>query len=92
MIEPFTHGISTQFVRHGHRLLNAIHGVQMTDYIIFKTLALITVNADQNPIDTEPFVDLDLGDCKCLLVVNKNCLTELCAGISQHQDIPFAIS
>ena len=53
-IESFTDGISTWIVRHGHRLLDVIHQVQFRDYSIFKTSALITVNAGQNPIDSRP--------------------------------------
>ena len=46
-----------QIVRHGHRLLDVIHGVQFRYDGIFKTSALITVNAGQNPIDIEPLVN-----------------------------------
>ena len=44
-------------VRHGHGLLDVIHGVQFRYDCIFKPSALITVNAGQNPIDIEPLVD-----------------------------------
>ena len=57
LIEPFTNQIPTQIVRCGHRLIDVIHGVQMGDYIIFKTSALVTVNTGQNPIHIEPFID-----------------------------------
>ena len=63
-------------VRHGYRLLDVIHGFQLGDYIIVKTLALIAVNASQNAIDVEPCVDKDLGDVMCLLVVSNKDLTE----------------
>ena len=35
-IKSFTDGISTQIVRHGHGLLDVIHGVQLSNYGIFK--------------------------------------------------------
>ena len=57
MIEPFTDGISMWIVRHGPRLLDFIHGVQLENYSIFRTLALITVNMGQNLIDIEPLVN-----------------------------------
>ena len=57
MIKSLTDGISMQIVRHGHRLLDVIHGVQFRYYGIFKASALITLNAGQNPIDVEPFAD-----------------------------------
>ena len=57
MIEPFTDGIPMWIVRCGHRLLDVILEVQMGDNTIFKTLALIAVNAGQNPIDIKPFVN-----------------------------------
>ena len=87
MIEPFTDGISTWIVRHGHRLPDVIHGVQVGNYIILKALDLIDVNAGQNPIDIEPFVDYNFGDGKCLLVVSSKGLTEFGESISQHTKI-----
>ena len=33
-----------QIVWHGHRLLDVIHGVQLGNYGILKTSALVTVN------------------------------------------------
>ena len=57
MIEPPTDGIPMQIVRHSHKLLDFIHGVQMGNYSIFKTLTLITVNVGQDSIDIEAFVD-----------------------------------
>ena len=57
MIKSLTDGISTWIVRHGHRLLDVIHGVQLGDYGVFKTLALIAMNAGWDPIDVEPFAD-----------------------------------
>ena len=42
-------------VWHGHRLLDVIHGVQLGNYGILKTLALITVNMGQDAIHIEPF-------------------------------------
>ena len=65
---------------------------RLGDYIIFKTSALITVNAGWNPIDIEPFVNYDLGNSKCLLVISNKGLTEFGEGISQHQNILFTIS
>ena len=56
MNKPFTDGISMQMVRCSHRLLDVIHVVQLGHYLIFKTLALITVNVGQNPIDVKPVV------------------------------------
>ena len=56
-IESLTDGISTWIVRHGHRLLDVIHGVQFGNNCIFKTSALITVNVGWNPIDIKPFVN-----------------------------------
>ena len=44
-----------QIVRHYHRMLDVIYGVQMGHYIIFKTSTLITSNAGWNPIDVELF-------------------------------------
>ena len=83
-IEPFTNRIPAWIVRHGHRLLDVIHGVQMGDDVIFKTSALVTVNVGWNPIDVKPFVDWDLSDGKCLLVVGKKGLTEFGESISQY--------
>ena len=57
MIKSLTDGISMQIVRHGHRLLDVIPGVQFGYNCIFKTLAFITVNASWNPIDIKPFVN-----------------------------------
>ena len=42
-------------VRRGHRLLDAIHGVQLRNYGILKTLALVTVNTGWEAIHIEPF-------------------------------------
>ena len=84
MIEPFTNRIPMWIVRHGHRLLDVIHGVQMGDDIIFKASALVTVIADWNPIDTKQFADYDLSDGKCLLVVGNKDLTEFSKGISWY--------
>ena len=46
-----------QIVRHGHRLLDVIHGVQFRYDCIYNASALITVNVGQNPTDIEPLVD-----------------------------------
>ena len=75
----------------GCRLLDVIHGVQLGNYGIFKTLALITVNVGQDAIHIEPFFYYDLGDGKCLLVVCKEGLTELGEDISQYQDVFFTV-
>ena len=56
MVKPFAYKIPTLVVRHGHRLLDVIHGVQMGD-VILKTLAFITLNVGQNPIDLKLFVE-----------------------------------
>ena len=79
-------------VRHGHRLLDVIHGVQFIYNGIFKTSALITVNVGQNTIDIEAPVNENLGNGKCLLVVSDEGLTELGEGISQYQDVLFTVS
>ena len=79
-------------VRYGHRLLDAIHGVQFRYNCIFKASALIAVNAGQNLIDVEPFVDYSLDNGKCLLIVGNEGLTELGEGISQYQDVLFTVS
>ena len=52
-----TDGTSMQIIRCSHRLLDVIHEVQMGNYTVFKTSALITVDAGQNPIYVEPFID-----------------------------------
>ena len=46
-----------QIVWGGHRLLDVIHGVQLGNYSIFKTLALIAVNVGQDAIHIESFSD-----------------------------------
>ena len=46
-----------QIVKHGSGLLGVIHGVQLINYGIFKTSALITVNMGQDAIHIEPFFD-----------------------------------
>ena len=91
MIESLTDWISMWIVRHGCRLLDVIHGVKFRDYCIFKTSALIAGDACQNPIDIEQFVNLDLGDSKCLLVVSNEGLTELVEGTSQYQVVLFTV-
>ena len=58
MIKPFTDGISMQVVRHGCRLLDVIHGVQLGNYGILKTSALVAVNMGQDAIHVEPFFPL----------------------------------
>ena len=55
MIKPFTDGISMWIVRCGHRLLDVIHGVQLGNYGILKTSALVTVNMGQDAMHIEPF-------------------------------------
>ena len=55
MIKPFTDGISTQIVWHGHRLLDVIHEVQLGNYGIFKNSAPVAVYTDQDAIHIEPF-------------------------------------
>ena len=57
MIKSFTYRIPMWVVRCGHSLLDLIHGVQVGDNVIPKTLALITVNVGWNPIDEKPFVN-----------------------------------
>ena len=64
----------------------------MENYSIFKVSALITVNVCWHPIDVEPLVDSDSGECKCCLVDHNKGLTELGEGMSQHQNILFTIS
>ena len=49
-------GSSMQIVWCGHRLLDFIHGVQLGNYGIFKTSALVTVNMGKNAIHIEPFL------------------------------------
>ena len=44
-----------QIVGHGHGLFDVIHGVQLGNYGIFKTSALIAVNTGQDAIYIEPF-------------------------------------
>ena len=66
MIKSLPDGISMQIVRHGHKLLDVIHGVQFRYYGIFKALALITVNVGWNPIDIEPFGLLATSDPSCV--------------------------
>ena len=39
----------------GHRLLDVIHGVQLGNYGILKTLALVAVNMGWDVIHIEPF-------------------------------------
>ena len=84
MIEPFKNRIPTKIVRCGCGLLDVTHGVQNGDDVIFKTLALITMNMGQYPIDIKPFVDQDLSESKCLLVVGNKGLTEFGESISQY--------
>ena len=91
MIKSLTDGISTQIVRRGHRLLNVIHGVQLRNYGIFKTSALVTVNKGRDAIYIEPFLYQYLGNGKCLLVVSNEGLTELGEGISQYQDVLLTV-
>ena len=55
-IKSFTDGISMQIVRHGGGLLDAIHGVQLRNYGIFKTSALVTVDMGWDAIHIEPFL------------------------------------
>ena len=55
MIKSFADGISVWIVWCGHRLLDVIHGVQLGNYGIFKTLALIAVNVGWDAIQIEPF-------------------------------------
>ena len=43
-----------QIVWHGHRLLDVIHGVQLGNYGIFKTSALVAVNMGWDAIHIEP--------------------------------------
>ena len=45
-----------QIIWHGHRLLDVIHGVQLGNDGIFKTLALIAVNVGWDAIHIEPFL------------------------------------
>ena len=54
-IISFTDGISMRIVRHGHGLLDVIHGVQLSNYGIFKTSALVTVNTGRDAIHIKPF-------------------------------------
>ena len=46
-----------QIAWHGHRLLDVIHGVQLGNYGIFETLALVAVNAGRDAIHIEPLFD-----------------------------------
>ena len=78
-------------VWRGHRLLDVMHGVQLRNYGIFKTSALVTVNMGPDAIHIEPFFYQYLGNGKCLLVVSDEGLTELGEGISQYQDILLTI-
>ena len=41
-------------VWHGHRLLDVIHRVQLGNYGILKTSALVTMNTGQDAIHIEP--------------------------------------
>ena len=54
-VKSLTDGISMWIVRYGHRLLDVIHGVQLRNYGILKTSALVTVNTGQDAIHIEPF-------------------------------------
>ena len=56
----------------------------MGDDVIFKTLALITMNVGWSPIDIKPFVNWDLIDGECLLIVHNKGLTEFGESISQY--------
>ena len=84
MIKPFMYTIPTRIVRCGCRLLDFIHGVQMEEDVILETLALITMNVGQNPIDVKPLVNYDLRDGKCLLVGGNKGLTEFGESVSQY--------
>ena len=77
MIKSFADGISTRIVWRGCRLLYVIHGVQLRNYDIFKTSALVAVNMGRDAIHIEPFLYQYLGNGKCLLVVSNEGLTEL---------------
>ena len=55
MIESFANGISMRIVWHGQRLLDVIHEVQLRNYGILKTSALVTVNTGLDAIHIEPF-------------------------------------
>ena len=91
MIKCFADGISMQIVWCGHRLLYVIHGVQLRNYVIFKTSALVAVNTGRDVIHIEPFLYQYLGNGKCLLVVSNEGLTELGEGISQYQDVLLTV-
>ena len=87
----FHRWISMYILWCGHRLLDVIHGVQLGYYGIFKASALITMNAGHDTIYIEPFLNLNLGNGKCLLVAGDEGLTELSEDISQYQDVFFTI-
>ena len=91
MIESFADRISTWIVWCGCRLLYVIHGVQLCNYGIFKTSALVAVNTGQDAIHIEPFLYQYLGNGKCLLVVSNEGLTELGESISQYQDVLLTV-
>ena len=44
-------------VWHGHRLLDVIHVVQLGNYGLFQTSALVTVNMCRDAIHIKPFFD-----------------------------------
>ena len=90
-IKSFADGISMRIVWCGHRLLDVIHGVQLRNYGIFKTSALVAVNTGRDAIHIKPFLYQYLGNSKCLLVVSNEGLTELGEGISQYQDVLLTI-
>ena len=56
-MKSFADGIPMWIVWCGHRLLDVIHGVQVGYYGIFKTSALITVNAGWDAIHIKPFLN-----------------------------------
>ena len=91
MIKSFADEISTWIVWHGHRLLDVIHGVQLRNYGIFKTSALVAVNMGRDAIHIELFLYQYLGNGKCLLVVSNEGLTEPGEGISQYQDVLLTV-
>ena len=80
-----------RIVSCGCRLFDIVQGVQMGMYVILKTAVFVTMNSSWNAIDIEPFVNQDLSDSKCLLVVSHESLTKCGKSISQHLYILFTI-
>ena len=79
-------------VQHGHRLLDVIHGVQLGNYGIFKTLA--PCHCEYGPgchTHRTIFLTNILVMVSAFWLFSDKGLTELGEGISQYQDVLFTI-